>query len=167
MNAFFRWEFNSCETIIKDGECYPIDFANACPDVAVTSLHYYFPWAMKALVRWSVFVAVTGRKMRIDMDKRKWFAIGDREDMTYREKLTTYRELTDKYFERERFEDFCAKHLTHLDAVALEYFASDAFDDMLVSTVRETFPEHEHDRFIAHFRGILGHWVASEQTASG
>ena len=51
VNAFFRWEFNSCETLIKDGEVYPIDYANACPDVALTSLHYYFPWAMKALVR--------------------------------------------------------------------------------------------------------------------
>ena len=69
VNAFFRWEFNSCETIIKDGVAYPIDFANACPDVALTSLHYYFPWAMKALVRWSVYIATTGRLMRIDMNK--------------------------------------------------------------------------------------------------
>ena len=53
VNAFFRWEFNSCETIVKDGVAYPIDYANASPDVALTSLHYYFPWAIKALVRWS------------------------------------------------------------------------------------------------------------------
>ena len=52
MNAFFRWEFNSCETIVKDGVAYPIDYANASPDVALTSLHYYFPWAITALVRW-------------------------------------------------------------------------------------------------------------------
>ena len=36
VNAFFRWEFNSCETLVKDGEVYPIDYANACPDVALT-----------------------------------------------------------------------------------------------------------------------------------
>ena len=46
VNAFFRWEFNSCEMLVRDGVVYPIDYANACPDVAVTSLHYYFPWAM-------------------------------------------------------------------------------------------------------------------------
>ena len=31
VNAFFRWEFNSCETIVKDGVAYPIDYANASP----------------------------------------------------------------------------------------------------------------------------------------
>ncbi len=62
VNAFFRWEFNSCETLVKGGEVYPIDYANACPDVALTSLHYYFPWAMKALVKWAVFCTVTGRQ---------------------------------------------------------------------------------------------------------
>ena len=59
VNAFFRWEFNSCENIVKDGEVHPIDYANASPDVALTSLHYYFPWAIKALVKWSVFCAVS------------------------------------------------------------------------------------------------------------
>ena len=60
VNAFFRWEFNSCETLVRGAEIYPIDYANACPDVALTSLHYYFPWAIKALVKWSVFALVTG-----------------------------------------------------------------------------------------------------------
>lgn len=163
VNAFFRWEFNSCETIIKDGVVYPIDFANACPDVAITSLHYYFPWAMKALVRWSVFIAATDRLMAIDMNKRKYFAIGDREDLSYRDKLRAYREMVDEYFQREQFEAFCAKHLTHFDEVAVEYFGSAEFDDLLVETVRATFPDNEHDRFIAHFRGMIGHWTRSEE----
>ena len=38
-----------------------IDYANACPDLALTSLHYYFPWAIKALVKWCVFALVTGQ----------------------------------------------------------------------------------------------------------
>src|ERR671910_194052 len=60
VNAFFRWEFNSCEMLVHGSDLYPIDYANACPDVAVTSLHYYFPWAMKTLVKWAVFCTVTG-----------------------------------------------------------------------------------------------------------
>jgi hypothetical protein len=31
VNAFFRWESNPCETLVKDGRVYPIDYANACP----------------------------------------------------------------------------------------------------------------------------------------
>ena len=46
INAFFRWEFNSCETLVRGAEAHPIDYANASPDVALTSLHYYFPWAI-------------------------------------------------------------------------------------------------------------------------
>src|SRR3984957_15120614 len=68
VNAFFRWGFNSCETLIKDGVAAPIDYANARPDVALTSLHYYFPWAMKALVKWCVFVVATGRRAKLDLE---------------------------------------------------------------------------------------------------
>ena len=32
INAFFGWDFNSCEALRKGGTWYPIDFANACPD---------------------------------------------------------------------------------------------------------------------------------------
>ena len=57
VNAFFRWEFNSCEVIVKDGEAHPIDYANASPDMALVSLHYYFPWAIQALAAWCMFCA--------------------------------------------------------------------------------------------------------------
>jgi hypothetical protein len=43
VNAFFRWEFNSCECLVRGDQVHPIDYANASPDVALTSLHYYFP----------------------------------------------------------------------------------------------------------------------------
>ena len=87
VNAFFRWEFNSCEMLVHGDEVHPIDYANACPDVALTSLHYYFPWAMTALLRWSVFCVVTGRPLRLDMDTARYFEIADRPDLSYAEKL--------------------------------------------------------------------------------
>src|ERR671924_124709 len=103
VNAFFLWEFNSCETLIKDGDVFPIDYANASPDVALTSLHYYFPWAMKALLRWTAFCTATGRPNRIDQDTRRYFEIGDRDELGYEEKLAGYRELVDDFFEVERY----------------------------------------------------------------
>ena len=159
VNAFFRWEFNSCETLVRGDDVYPIDYANASPDVALTSLHYYFPWAMSALLKWTVFCVVTGRRARLDLDTHRYFEIGDREDLTYEEKLAAYRRLTDEHFETDRYRDFCASRLAHVDELVLEWVSSPAFDGLLVDTVRSLFPEHEHESFIAHFRGLIGLWV--------
>jgi len=162
VNAFFRWELNSCETLVKDGEVYPIDYANACPDMALTSLHYYFPWAMKALVKWCVFALVTGRRPKLDLETDRFFEIGDRPGASYAEKLEAYRELADAYFESERYQDFCASSLPQLDEVVLDWVAGPDFDQLLIQTVRSVYPPHEHDQFIAHLRGLLGLWVRDE-----
>jgi hypothetical protein len=164
VNAFFRWEFNSCETLVKDGEVYPIDYANACPDVALTSLHYYFPWAIRALVRWCVFALVTGRKPRLDLETDRFFEIADEPGTGYPEKLGAYRGLADAYFETERYQEFCARSLPHADEVVLDWVASPAFDRLLTDTVKATYPEHEHEQFIAHLRGLTGLWVSDETT---
>jgi len=162
VNAFFRWEFNSCETLVKGGDVYPIDYANACPDVALTSLHYYFPWAMKALVKWCVFALVTDRPARLDLDTDRFFAIADEPGMSYEEKLTAYRGLADAYFETERYQDFCATSLSRLDQIVLDWVAGPGFDELLVRTVESVYPEHEHEMFIAHLRGLLHLWVRDE-----
>jgi hypothetical protein len=162
VNAFFRWEFNSCETLVKDGDVYPIDYANACPDVALTSLHYYFPWAMKALVKWCVFALVTGRRPRLDLETGRYFEIADQAGMTYGERLEAYRRLADGYFEAERYHEFCAARLPHLDEIMLEWVAGPEFDRLLVETVESVYPAHERERFVAHLRGLLGLWVRDE-----
>jgi hypothetical protein len=165
VNAFFRWEFNSCETLVKDGVVYPIDYANASPDVALTSLHYYFPWAIAALVRWCAFCTVVRRRMRINQNTRAYFEIGDRDDLSYAEKLDGYRALAEDYFDIDEYREFCAEHLAHLDEATLEFVESQAFDDLLVQTVKNTFPEHEHEHFVAHYRGLLGLWTSDQRTA--
>jgi hypothetical protein len=159
VNAFFRWEFNSCESLIKGTEVHPIDYANACPDVAITSLHYYFPWAMAALLRWTVYCVVTGRKPRLDTDTAAYFAIADDPTLSYAEKLARYRRLADDYFEIERYQDFCAKHLSHVDEIVLEWVSSDEFRSLLRETVRATYPVHEHEKFLAHFGGLIDAWI--------
>jgi hypothetical protein len=159
VNAFFRWEFNSCESIVRGGEVFPIDYANASPDVALTSLHYYFPWAITALVRWCAFCVAEGRRMRIDVDTRPWFEIADRDDLSYEEKLLAYRVLADEHFQADAYAEFCARPLRHLDEAAHTWFQSAEFDRVLVDTVRSTFPSHEHEQFIAHYRGLLAAWA--------
>jgi len=163
VNAFFGWEFNSCECLVRGGEIHPIDYANASPDVALTSLHYYFPWAMRALLKWSVFCVVSGRRSRVvDLETRRYFDVGDREDLTYEEKLGEYRRLADDAFETERYREFCAASLAHVDELVLDWVASPDFDALLVRTVQATYPAHEHEAFIAHFRGLVGQWVREQ-----
>ena len=105
INAFFRWEFNSCESLVRGTEVYPIDYANACPDVAVTSLHYYFPWAMAALLRWTRVLrghrppAAAGHWTRPTTSPSP-----TTRPLRYAEKLAAYRRLADDYFERRRYQ---------------------------------------------------------------
>jgi hypothetical protein len=152
---------------VKDGEVHPIDYANACPDVAVTSLHYYFPWAMAALLRWSAFCVVTGRRPQPFIDIAPWFAVADDESLGYTERLSAYQGLADDYFETERYREFCATTLPHVDEMVLEWIDSAEFRSLLTSTIHQTYPTHEWERFEAHFGGLLGMWVSDEHGRLG
>ena len=167
VNAFFRWEFNSCEMLVRDGVVYPIDYANACPDVAVTSLHYYFPWAMKALLRWSTYCVVTERRPRFQVNSDPWFEVADDPALDYHGKLAAYQGLADEYFETERYREFCETSLKDVDDMVLSYIESPEFRTLLTSTIQQTYPPHEWDKFEAHFGGLLGMWVSDERAMLG
>ena len=160
VNAFFRWEFNSAEMLVAGDEVYPIDYANACPDVAVTSLHYYFPWAITALVRWSVYCLATGRQGAVDLSTRRYFAIADDPGLDYAARLDAYLALADAHFETDRYWTWCAEHLPHLEEQVHDWVVSDDFDRLLRETVQATYPPHEQEQFLAHFRGLLGAWAS-------
>jgi hypothetical protein len=162
VNAFFRWEFNSCEMLVQGDQVLPIDYANACPDVAVTSLHYYFPWAMRTLVKWTAFCAATRRTARLHVDPTPWFAVADDADLDYPAKLQAYQRLADEHFEKERYLEFCAEALPDIDSVVLEWVRSNDFDRLVRDTVVATYPEHEQERFVAHFRGLIDLWKTDE-----
>ena len=163
VNAFFRWEFNSCEMLVQGDTVLPIDYANACPDVAVTSLHYYFPWAMKSLIKWAAFCAATGRRAKMQVDTEPWFAVADDPDLDYDAKLVRYQQLADEHFEKGRYLDFCATALPGIDDLVLEWVSSADFDRMLAETVSMTYPEHEREWFMGHFRGLVGMWVSDQE----
>lgn len=161
INSFFGWDFNSCEALGKDGVWYPIDFANGCPDSQVTSLHYHFPWLIKANLRWSIFNAATGRRMRQNLDWEPYYGIA-REDRPQREKLTAYAGIAHRRFETERFQDFCLSHLGHLDEVAYDFFGSDMAKDAVRQKVVKLYPAHEVEPFTEMFWNRIQQWRQHE-----
>jgi len=102
--------------------------------------------------------------MAIDQDKRRYFHIGDRDDLTYGEKLDGYRRLADEYFQVDEYEAFCAASLPAMRELVVEYVGSPRFDGLLVDVVRETFPAHEEEAMVARHRGLVGAWLR-DQTA--
>jgi len=146
INAFFGWDFNSCESLRSNGTWHPIDFANACPDSQVTSLHFHFPWLIKSNIRWSIFCAATDRRMKTNLDWEKYFRIADK-DKPFEEKLSGYVKLAEEHFDAERFYEFCDKHLAHLDEVANEFFRTDVVRDAIHQKVSALYPAHEIEEF--------------------
>ncbi|WP_198671108.1 ATP-grasp domain-containing protein [Oceanibium sediminis] len=161
INAFFGWDFNSCESLRANGVWHPIDFANACPDSQVTSLHYHFPWLIKANLRWSLFCAATDRPMRKNMDWAPFYEIADK-DISPREKLRAYAAIAHERFETEKFREFCQNKLGHLDELAHDFFGSETMRDAIRQKVTALFPAHEHDEFTELFWNRIQTWREQE-----
>ncbi|HUJ61089.1 MAG TPA: hypothetical protein VLX92_21445 [Kofleriaceae bacterium] len=159
INAFFGWDFNSCEALHKDGTWYPIDFANPCPDSQVTSLHYHFPWLVIANVKWALFNAITKRPFRRNLDWEPFYAIARRE-LPYRERLRAYAEVAEQRFDAARFDEFCATQLRHLDEVAWEFFATSVARDAVHKKVAALFPANEVELFTELFWKRIQAWRA-------
>jgi hypothetical protein len=157
INAFFGWDFNSCEALLRGDNWHPIDFANACPDSQVTSLHYHFPWLVMANLRWSLFCAATKRPMRQNLAWQPFFDVAARTE-SYAERLAGYARLAHSHFETERFEEFCATHLKHLDTVAVEFFGTAVARDAIRAKVEALYPPHEVEQFTDLFFGRIQEW---------
>jgi hypothetical protein len=162
INSFFNWDFNSCETLRKDGNFYPIDFANACPDSQVTSLHYHLPWLVKAKIRWSLFVAATRRPMRHNPDWNPYFEIAA-SGAPYQEKLAAYSKIAHQRYDTDRFLEFCDTYLADLDEITWEYFSTDRAHEAVRRKVAVIFPSNEVERFTEHFWGLLQFWRRTER----
>ncbi|MFN8180083.1 MAG: hypothetical protein U0167_19275 [bacterium] len=162
INSFFGWDFNSCEALRGDaGVWHPIDFANPCPDSQVTSLHFHFPWLVKANLRWAIFCATLGRKKPTGVDWAPYFEIAST-GAPYREKLRAYAALAHRLYETDRFEEFCAEHLAHLDDVAHEFFGTDVAKDAIRKKVQALYPAHEVEKFTELFWERVGKWRKEE-----
>lgn len=159
INTFFGWEFNSCESLKTGGVWHPMDFANACPDSQVTSLHWHFPWLVMAYIRWSVFCAATKRPMRRCVDWTPFYEVAASE-RSYLEKLDAYAKIAEERLEKDRFEEFCAKHLSHLEEVTSEFFTTSEAKDAIRQKVAALYPAHEVEPFTELFFGRIQEWRA-------
>jgi hypothetical protein len=157
INAFFGWDFNSCEALLRGDDWHPIDFANACPDSQVSSLHYHFPWLVMANLRWSLYCVATRRPMRQNLNWQPFFEAAEREH-SYGERLAAYGRLARAHFETDRFLEFCATHLKHLDAVADEFFATTAAREAIRAKVEALYPAHEVEQFTELFFSRIQRW---------
>lgn len=157
INSFFGWDFNSCESLHRDGVWSPIDFANACPDSQVTSLHYFFPWVVMANIRWSTFCAATKKKMNMCLDWDPYWEIME-QDLPYPERLAAYAAIGHQRMETERFREYCDRNMTHLEEQTHEFFGTDLAKATIHQKVKSLFPEHEVESFTELFWGRIQDW---------
>ena len=167
INGFYKWDHNSCEMLIdKQGKVHPIDFANACPDSSLVSLHFYFPTLVKYMTQWLIYCAVTRRNKGpgYAMDWQRYFEIAERSDLSYLQRIEAYNAVAHDYFNTQHFVDFCAKHLPDFDQQAQDFFSSEDFNTILEKEVKYYFTlRHEWPQKIAHYRGIHEFYLSCER----
>lgn len=161
INAFFGWDFNSCEALRQESTWHPIDFANPCPDSQVTSVHYHWPWLVIAKLQWSLFCAATKRPMRVNLDWNEFFAVDP--ELPYRERLRAYGKIARKRFDVEGFESFCASELKELPKIAWDYFGGDACREAIHKKVAALYPEDEREEFTELFWRRVQLWREREK----
>ncbi len=157
INSFFGWEFNSCEAIRKDGQWHLIDFANACPDSQVTSLHFHFPWLVTANLKWAIYLAATKKKFRKTLDWDPYYEVLEQKT-TLEDRLAGYAAIGHQRMETAAFQEFCQRHLGHLDSVAAEFFHSPVAHEAIRLKVQALYPEHEVEVFTDLFCERVKSW---------
>jgi phytoene dehydrogenase-like protein len=162
INAFFGWDFNSCEALRKDGTFWPIDFANPCPDNQVNSIHYHWPWYVLGNLRWALFTAATRKPMRKTLDFEPFYGLA-RQPLPYRDKLRGYSKIARERFEADKFAEFTRVHLRPLERAAHAWFGSDRCRAAIRKKVAHVYPAHEVEPFTERFWQLVQQWRADNE----
>ncbi|PKK91208.1 MAG: hypothetical protein CVV64_05410 [Candidatus Wallbacteria bacterium HGW-Wallbacteria-1] len=172
--AFFGCDHNSADLILSpDGQLTAVDPLSCDPDVSLMHLHFHFPWMVKALTRWLVFVAATGYRREISpsMLRRKMIdgAMKLKAAGSDSEEIGQHLEnLAMESFGVKAFNDFWNESLPEFDVLAYQYFASENYQEIMAEAVYGYFKiPHERPEMMAHYEGIHDFWLHCERERLG
>ena len=113
---------------------------------------------MSSLVRWSAYCVVSGRRPDRTSTRRPSSRSATTRTAPTRTS-STRTGLCDEYFELTGTGSSAPRHSPHLDDRSWNGWHRPEFDNLLLETVVATYPQHEHEMFLAHFRGLISLWV--------
>lgn len=169
VNAYHRWTYNSFEAFLKGGSVHPIDYANACPDSTLLSLHVHFPWLLGALLRWLAFCVVLEVDLRADLEQRRYLGVLDDPGVPPLQKYEFCAERSREYFQIDRFRAFCDAALPHLDDAIIRFY-DESIDRLIARAIDDGgFPAHQRRTFTdlykrrmeTHFRPNAREYLAT------
>ena len=162
INAFFDWEFNSCEALRRDGRLVPDRLREPVPRLAGDVAALALPVDGEGLP--PLVDLLRGDEAQDAQEPGLGAVHRDRgTDLPFEEKLDRYAKIADERFDTARFDEFCAKHLSHLDEVAWNFFGTAPAKEAVRQKVGALFPAHEHEKFTEHFWDRIQQWRKSEE----
>jgi hypothetical protein len=102
----------------------------------------------------------------MNMDWAPFYAIAAEKGMPYRERLRAYAQIAEQQLDTAGFDEFCAKHLGHLDEVAADFFSTQVARDAVRKKVAALFPAPEVEKFSELFWQRIQKWRAEEKMAA-
>ena len=164
INAFFGWDFNSCEALRKDGDLVPDRLRQRLPRLAGDLAALPLPVAGEGQ---PALVDLLRRDQAADArEPRLGAVLRDRRRATCptREKLARLRGDRPRALRDRRASRSSAPSTSpHLDEVAWEFFGTDVAKDAVRQKVAALFPAHEVEQFTELFWTRIQAWRGDDE----
>jgi hypothetical protein len=100
--------------------------------------------------------------MRKNLDWEPFLKVADRPGLPFEARLAAYAAIARERLDADRFEEFCGKHLPHLDEVAWEFFGTPEAREAVRLKVQALYPSHEIEEFTEKFWQSIQDWRREE-----